>query len=144
MRYKRLEYEGVEYKSGFEVAVARALTERSCPFEYESIRVDYWLEIPRGYCAKCLARSPRINRVYTPDFVLPSGVIIEAKGKFSAADRKKHAAIKEQHPDLDLRLLFSHNNWVTRKHKQRYSDWCARKDIKFHVGLNIPKEWLRK
>ena len=39
-------------------------------------------------------------RTYTPDFVLNNGIIIETKGRFMAADRRKHIAIKKQHPKL--------------------------------------------
>ena len=43
---------------------------------------------------------------YKPDWVLPNGIILEAKGRFTAPDRAKHLHIKAQHPDLDIRFVF--------------------------------------
>src|ERR1051326_3234886 len=44
---------------------------------------------------------------YKPDFVLPNGIIVEGKGIFEADDREKMLLIKDQYPDLDIRLVFS-------------------------------------
>ena len=48
-------------------------------------------------------------RTYTPDFELPNGIIIESKGRFVAADRKKHLLVQKQHPELDIRFVFSNS-----------------------------------
>lgn len=89
-------------------------------------------------------------KTYTPDFVLSNGVIVETKGRFDAADRVKHLALKQQYPDLDIRLVFQYDNPLTshrlkKKVKkpqkvQRYSTWCQREGIPFAIGT-IPKEW---
>ena len=38
--------------------------------------------------------KPATKHKYTPDFVLPNGIIIEAKGIFEREDRQKHLLIK--------------------------------------------------
>lgn len=43
---------------------------------------------------------------YCPDFVLPNGIIIEAKGVFTSRDRSKMLALISQHPALDIRFVF--------------------------------------
>lgn len=143
MRTKRdLSYNGVTYASSLEVNVARDLDERGVKYEYESVRLDYTVSIPHAYCADCGGRLAHVDRKYTPDFVLlASGVIVETKGRFTAADRKKHASIKKASPDLDLRMLFSHNNLLTKGGKKRYSDWCSSKGIGYAIGMTIPEEW---
>ena len=45
--------------------------------------------------------QPERHRNYTPDFLLPNGIVIETKGVFTIQDRQKHIWIKEQYPKLD-------------------------------------------
>ena len=66
------------------------LKEQGVPVVYEAIKIE-WEDL--------------MYRTYTPDFVLPNGIIIESKGRFVAADRRKHVEIKKQHPKLDLSLI---------------------------------------
>ena len=47
---------------------------------------------------------------YKPDWVLPNGIIIEGKGRFTSYDRAKHLLIKEQQPNLDIRFVFKYDN----------------------------------
>jgi hypothetical protein len=110
-------------------------------FRYEDMRINWLEEITKGYCVKCGATRPRILRSYTPDFVLPNGIILECKGKFVAEERKKHAAIKEQHPELDIRLLFQYDSKITKNSKTRYTEWCRKKEIPAAVGHKLPDHW---
>lgn len=80
---------------------------------------------------------------YTPDVVLPNGIIVEIKGRFTASDRGKHLLIQSQHPKLDIRFVFQYDDWLTRKKKTRYSQWCERNGFKYAVG-SIPIEWSRE
>ena len=82
------------YRSGLEDDIAKDLKDRGVEFEYEKLKVQ-WQLIE--------------NKTYTPDFKLPNGIIIESKGRFVAADRKKHLVIKRQHPFLDIRFVFSNS-----------------------------------
>jgi hypothetical protein len=81
-------------------------------------------------------------RTYTPDFELDNGIIIETKGMFDNADRRKHIAIKEQHPELDIRFVFSNAKAKLYKGaKSSYCDWCDKHGFKWAHRV-IPQEWL--
>ena len=81
---------------------------------------------------------------YHPDFELPNGVIIEAKGWFKTADRTKHLAIKYQHPDKDIRFVFSNpNTKIGKQSKTTYAMWCERHGFKYSHGT-VPKEWINE
>jgi len=85
---------------------------------------------------------PQSNHTYTPDWPLPNGVIVETKGLFELADRKKHLLIKAQHPDLDIRFVFSNSaTKIGKKSKTSYGDWCTKNDFRF-ADKTIPKDWL--
>ena len=83
------------FRSGLEVKIAEELKELSIPFIYEGMKIE-WEDLA--------------YRMYTPDFVLPNGIIIETKGRFTVADRRKHILIKKQHPKLDIRFVFENEN----------------------------------
>jgi hypothetical protein len=83
-------------------------------------------------------------RMYTPDFVLPNGIIIETKGRFTVADRRKHLLIKKQHPKLDIRFVFENENNKLRKgSKTSYGKWCEKNDFLYCTRV-IPQTWLKK
>ena len=117
-------------RSGFEKKVAQSLESTKTKYNYESVVLSYTI--------------PATKHRYTPDFILENGIIIEAKGNFTAPQRKKMAAVIEQNPDLDIRMLFMRNNPITKTSKTKYSDWCEKREIKYHVSANgtIPEEWL--
>jgi hypothetical protein len=54
------------------------------------------------------------------------------------------AAVIEQNPDLDIRMLFMRNNPITKTSKTKYSDWCDKRGIKYHISANgsVPEEWI--
>ena len=81
------------YRSGLEHKIAEALKELKVDYGYECVKIE-WEDLA--------------YRTYTPDFVLSNGIIIETKGMFTAADRRKHLAVKKQHPALDIRFLMVH------------------------------------
>ena len=83
-------------------------------------------------------------RMYTPDFVLPNGIIIETKGRFTVADRRKHILIKKQHPKLDIRFVFENENSKLRKgSKTSYGKWCEKHGF-LYCNRVIPEKWLKK
>ena len=117
------------YRSGLELKVADYLKEQKCKYKYEALKIE-WEDLT--------------YRTYTPDFVLYNGIIIETKGMFTAADRKKHLAIKRQHPELDIRFVFENSNRKLRKGaKTRYYQWCNRHDFDYYDRI-IPEEWLKE
>ena len=114
-----------EYRSGFEAKTAQYLKRLGVEFEYESLRIEYMKQA-----------------TYTPDFILPNGIVIETKGLWTAEDRTKHLLIREQHPELDVRLCFQNaRNKIRKGSKTTYAMWCEKKGIK-HCDKTIPKSWL--
>jgi DNA-directed RNA polymerase subunit RPC12/RpoP len=95
-----------------------------------------------AYCANCGHNVILKERNYTPDVVLGNGVVVEIKGKFTGEMRTKMLAVRRCNPDLDIRMLFQADNWLTRKKKQRYSDWCERNGFTYHVGEQVPSDWV--
>ena len=117
------------YRSGLEEEAAAYLKSRQKKVEYEKLKIE-WEDLK--------------YRTYTPDFELDNGIIIETKGIFSAADRRKHIEIQKQHPTLDIRFVFSNAQAKLYKGaKSRYSDWCEQKGFKWAHRV-IPEEWLQE
>ena len=79
--------------------------------------------------------------MYTPDFFLTNGIVIETKGRFTALDRKKALAMVEQHGQIDYRLLFMRDNRLSRSSKTRYSQWAKKHSIPYAIG-RVPAEWF--
>jgi hypothetical protein len=77
------------YRSGLEREAAAFLKVNQKKVLYEKIKIE-WEDLR--------------YRTYTPDFELDNGIFIETKGIFDNEDRRKHLAIKEQHPELDYAL----------------------------------------
>ena len=116
------------YRSGLEELVQQQLKMLGIDAEYEPFKIDY--------------TKPAKPSRYTPDFVLPNGVIIETKGRFVTADRQKHILIKAQHPHLDIRFVFSDpNTRISKKSKTTYAMWCEKNGFLF-AKQTIPQEWL--
>jgi hypothetical protein len=81
------------------------------------------------------------EKKYAPDFVLDR-FIVETKGEFTSKDRKKHLLIKEQHPDLDIRFVFSNpNQRIGKGSNTTYAMWCDKHGFMYAKGF-IPVEWL--
>lgn len=117
------------YRSGLEEEAAAFLKTRQKKVEYEKLKIE-WEDLK--------------YRTYTPDFELDNGIIIETKGIFSAADRRKHIEIQKQHPTLDIRFVFSNAHAKLYKGaKSRYSDWCEQKGFLWAHRV-IPEEWLEE
>ena len=117
------------YRSGLEHKVALNLKEQKIVYLYEAIKIE-WEDLA--------------YRTYTPDFVLHNGLIIETKGMFTAADRRKHIAIKKQHPKLDIRFVFENSRRKLRKGaKSSYAEWCIRYGFLYYDRI-IPEDWLKE
>ena len=115
-----------KYRSKLEENVANLLEGLGVSYEYESTRVCY-----------------TIQHHYTPDFVLPNHVLLETKGYWDPADRRKILAVKKDNPYLDLRMVFqSPYNKINKKSKTTYAMWCEKHDIPWTSYHNIPLEWL--
>lgn len=135
MKKKATGYKYPPRKEGpneLEQAVLSSVSRRRLPhlsIEYETEKLDYVIE-----------------RNYIPDFVVKfkdgRKMYIEAKGWFRPEDRSKMKAVKRKHPDLDIRIIFPSNNKLNKHSKTRYSDWCDNVGFPYHVGTQVPREWL--
>lgn len=86
--------------------------------------------------------QPAKARRYTPDFVLPNGIVIETKGYFVPEDRNKMVWVTTQHPGLDVRMVFTNSSKpLYRGSKTTYADWCAKHGIECADKL-VPRAWL--
>jgi len=85
-----------------------------------------------------------ITADYIPDFTLEFSdgrrIFIESKGWLRPEDKKKMKLVKQQYPDLDIRLLFQKNNRFPRS-KTTYGMWADKLGYKWAVG-EVPKEWI--
>jgi hypothetical protein len=118
------------FRSGLEVRLADQLDRLGVAYEYETLVVRY-------------IRPEKAHR-YTPDFILPNGIIIEAKGRFLTKDRQKHLLVKEQNPDLDIRFVFSNPNArISKTSKTTYAMWCEKHGYKYDKQ-NIPSKWIKE
>ena len=82
---------------------------------------------------------------YFPDFVLPNGIIVEAKGYFDSRARAKMIAVKKHNPDLDIRMLFMNSRTKVRKgSKMTYADWCEKYGFPYADGNTIPLKWFKE
>ena len=107
-------------RNSFEKRIHRSLKRNKVSFGYECERLTY-----------VLAGS------YIPDFVIrcPNGKLyIETKGYLRPEDKRKLIAVKRQHPEIDLRIVFYSEN-------KKYIKWCIKHGFKYAIG-SIPKDWL--
>ena len=115
------------YRSGLEDKVSEQLKKSGVEFSYETLKIKWTL---------------LEHKTYTPDFILPNSIIVETKGRFVTADRKKHLLVREQHPELDIRFVFSNSKAkISKGSKTSYADWCNKYKFQFADKL-IPQEWL--
>lgn len=117
------------YRSGLEDKISEQLKSLSVPVKYEELKISYQVNE---------------TRTYTPDFELPNGIIIESKGRFVAADRKKHLLVKQQRPTLDIRFVFSNSKAkINKGSKTSYADWCNKFGFQYSDKL-IPERWINE
>jgi|TARA_R100000406_G_scaffold72835_1_gene53156 hypothetical protein len=116
----------MKYRSGLEERIAKLFDKEGVSYLYECSKYEYTL-----------------TSKYTPDFFLPSGTIIEAKGFFRPSDRRKMLAVKEQHPELDIRFVFMRNNLLSKNSKSTYGDWAEKHGFQWCIYPNIPPDWFQ-
>lgn len=118
------------FRSGLEDKIAQQLASLREPCVFEQYFIQY--------------TKPETSHKYTPDFILKNGIIIESKGLFDVEDRKKHLLIQAQHPELDIRFVFSRSaSKLYKGAKTTYADWCTKYNFKFADKL-IPEEWINE
>ena len=115
------------FRSKFEETIWNAAKRSRKPIEYETLYLSY---VVKG--------------TYNPDFVLPNGIIVEAKGYLDAAARKKMIAVKAHNPSLDIRFVFQHaNGKLNKRAKMRNWEWAEKHGFQWAEGT-IPLSWWRE
>jgi hypothetical protein len=112
--------------------VSRQIEDAGLSVQYETDKITYtW---------------PERQATYTPDFKLPKQggfFYVETKGRWDVDDRQKHLLIKDQFPDLDIRLCFLSDGRLYKGSPTRYSEYCERHGLRYSLK-HIPEDWLRE
>lgn len=115
------------FRSGFEETIWETAKQNQMELEYEPYFVPYV-----------------IKGSYRPDFVLPNGIIVEAKGYLDAAACRKMKAVKASNPHLDIRFVFQYANGKRNKRARlRNWEWAERHGFPWTEGT-IPLEWWKE
>ena len=120
------------WRSGFEMDLAAFLRSEGIEFEYEQNKIQYIV--------------PARNAKYTPDFYIKTRtgktIIVETKGHFVTSDRQKMILVKQQFPDLDIRLVFSRSSTkISKQSNTTYAMWCEKHGFPYADKV-VPQEWL--
>ena len=120
------------WRSGLEESVAAYLSGKGIQYEYEENKLSYAV--------------PQRQATYTPDFYVTTAsgkvIVVETKGRFVTADRQKMLLVKDQHPHLDIRMVFSNpNTKISKKSNTTYADWCEKHGFLYAKQL-VPESWL--
>lgn len=119
------------FRSKSEEDVCNTLTDLGIPIRYEQEKIKYdWLE----------------HKTYTPDFILPNGIVLEVKGRFVLEDRKKHLFIRSQKPEIDIRFIFDNpGSKLYKKGKMTYATWCEKHNFLYCKRKDgIPIGWINE
>jgi hypothetical protein len=121
-----------EYRSRLEKKVAEQLEKEGVSFDYESVKLKF--EIPARMAG------------YTPDFPCSGDIILEVKGYFrSASDRQRLVLVKEQHPNLDIRLVFQDaNKPIYKGSKTTYAKWAEDHGFPWTTKGIVPAAWIKQ
>lgn len=115
------------FRSGLEEAIAAQLKTAGVPYEYETRKLAY--------------TKPASSHQYQPDFWV-GALCIESKGIFDSDDRAKHLLVRAQHPDVEIRFVFSNSRAKLYKgSKTTYGMWCEKNGY-LYADKRIPVEWL--
>ena len=115
-----------KYRSGLEKNVALDLAKRGVDFLYEDERIPYVVE-----------------RKYIPDFQLPNGIYVEAKGWFRDEDCRKMRLLKAQYPDKEFRFLFQNNKTKVQSKRFTNAQWAEKYNFQYCEGT-VPEDWLEE
>ena len=115
------------FRSGLEEKVADLMFDLGIDYDYELTKLAYV-----------------IHHDYIPDFILPNGIYLECKGLWEPEDRRKIKAVIQQHPEIDLRMVFqAPYNKISKRSKTTYAKWCDKNNIQWCHYASIPAEWFK-
>jgi predicted AAA+ superfamily ATPase len=115
-----------KFRSDLEGLVADQLEKQRVEFTFEPSRIKY-----------------EVTKKYTPDFLLPNGILIEVKGWFKSEDQRKHKLIKVQHPEIDIRFVFQKLKNKVQGGRFTCQEWCEKYDFKFAESI-VPNSWIHE
>lgn len=122
---KRNNYRRSKLEDDLEAQLQKAKVD----YEYETIVLQY--------------DYPYQLHKYTVDFVLPNGILIEAKGWLDKDDRMKMLNVKRCNPHVDIRFVFQNSkDKIYKGSKTTYAMWAEKHGFKW-AHKTIPKEWLK-
>lgn len=131
----------LNFRSKFEQRVFSVLPQGT---QYECQKFTFALADPGYRCRACASKDVVRTTSYTPDFRLPNGTWIEAKGKLTGANRRRLVAWKAYFPEETLRIVFMADNKLSKGAKSRYSQWAEKAGFEYCVGFSkIPQEWYK-
>ena len=120
-------------RSKLEERFETILQEFGVTYEYEVTKIPY--TIPESY------------HVYTVDWTVLNGKLIETKGYLSDhAERRKYVLLKEQHPELDLRFVFDNPNKLCGGTKQTHGAWATKQGFRWCSIKDVEqiKAWINE
>lgn len=119
----------LKFKSRFEKTVAEKMFSANLPFEYEVDSFKFVRET-----------------TYTPDWKIAKNVYIETKGYMSPANRGKLLSFKEQHPNVNILILFQDASVKLNKSSTTtYGEWATKHGFTWHdFKKGMPVHWWSK
>lgn len=117
-----------KFKSGLERRFAELLLRNGVSAEYEVDRIPF---IRQAH--------------YTPDWKVSNNLYVETKGYFSPRNRGDLLSFREQHPDIEIFLVFSApQNKLTSKSKTTYAEWADRHGFRWSSIDKFPLHLFKK
>jgi hypothetical protein len=124
-------------RSGSEDKLELQLKSSGLKYTYEQHKIDYVV--------------PARHATYTPDFKV-GHIYIEVKGTFmrngnhgSAKERQKLILVKEQHPKLDIRLVFDNaKQKIYKGSKTALWQWADKHGFPWADNGTIPDHWIQE
>ena len=120
-------------RSKLELKFEDILLTNKAEYDYEVTKISYIV--------------PESKHVYTVDWTLLNGLLIETKGYLSDhQERTKYVLLKQQYPNLDLRFVFDNPNKLcggTKYSHAKWADkwgfkWCSIKDV------DVIQSWINE
>jgi hypothetical protein len=117
-----------KYKSKLESAFAELLSKNGVQATYEARRFEF-------------VRMAH----YLPDWEVTPTLYIETKGYFSPRNRGDLLSFREQHPGVEIFLVFEEpRNRLSSKSKTTYSEWCEKHGFRWSSIDKFPKHLWEK
>lgn len=137
-------HKGTTYRSGLEKKTAEWLEKNKVDYKYEDKerKIEYVI--------------PSSVHSYLPDFILTTSkgkeIYIETKGIWDYADRYKHLLIRQQHPTIDIRFVFTRSKQrITKRSRTTYAHICegygrgSFKGVRWRYSdRTIPIDWTNE